>query len=107
MPKINWMARMIAATTGCVLSLLASSWCRFRRYGSLFRLKLLGLDVNVVTDWSVLRQLLSRAEGASMEVPFSAFELLMEDLANMQDNRVHKYWVSVPPVWANECVPHR
>lgn len=64
------------------------------KYGPVFRLKLLNVPVVIVSDLAVLRPLLQRQEGSLFQVPFSAFERLMEDMDNIQVYDVHNAWVS-------------
>ncbi|GLI68575.1 hypothetical protein VaNZ11_013043 [Volvox africanus] len=64
---------------------------RFKRYGRVFRMQLLGFEAYVVADPEALRPLLSD-DGASVAMPVKTFIWLMENLNVLRSKETHRPW---------------
>ncbi|GIL61137.1 hypothetical protein Vafri_15545 [Volvox africanus] len=64
---------------------------RFKRYGRVFRMRLLGFEAYVVADPEVLRPLLSD-DGATVAMPVQTFNWLMENLNVLRSKETHRPW---------------
>ncbi|KAG2484376.1 hypothetical protein HYH03_016792 [Edaphochlamys debaryana] len=83
---------------------------RFKRYGSVFRTKLLGARIWVVTDMDALRGVL-RDDGATPDVPFPSFKTLMDCDSFIGVEGIHRPWRKVfssalGPSQLADMVPH-
>ncbi|PNW77208.1 hypothetical protein CHLRE_10g426700v5 [Chlamydomonas reinhardtii] len=90
-PYITWPFLGDAVELGITSDLSRLMFSRFKKYGRVFRLNLLGHTAFVVSDEAALRGVLSD-DGAIATIPFRAFSDLMGEYGTQSVKEIHGPW---------------
>ncbi|KAG2446203.1 hypothetical protein HXX76_000796 [Chlamydomonas incerta] len=90
-PHITWPFLGDAVELGITSDLSRLMFSRFKKYGNVFRLSMLGHTAFVVSDEVALRGVLSD-DGAIATIPFRAFSDLMGEYGTQSVKEIHGPW---------------